>query len=177
MVLYYHLLAHPLFLVYSTIFYWHIGYPYDITLSFSDPHAIPLVLFYLLLAHLLSLWYSTIFFWPTGFPCGTLLSFTGSQAIPMILFYLFFPQTFAVVLYYLLPAHWLFLLYSTIFFWPTGYPYGTLLSSTDTQAIPMIPYIFYWPTGYRCGTLLSSSSPVAIPLVLYYHLLAHRLSL
>ena len=53
MVLYDHLLAHPLFLLYSTIFYWHIGYLYDITLSFSDPHAIPLVLFYLLLAHLL----------------------------------------------------------------------------------------------------------------------------
>ena len=47
-------------------------------------------------------------------------------------------------------AKWLSLWYSTIFFWLTGYPYCTLLSSVD-----------------RC----------AIPLVLYYHMLAHWLSL
>ena len=109
-----------------------------------------------------------------------------------------------MVHYYLLLAHWIYLYgtlplllayllslwYTTLSYWPTGYPYGTLLSSTGPMAISMVHYplllahwisllytaIFYWPAGYlfgtipspngnHYGTLLPSSGPLEISMV------------
>ena len=63
--------------------------------------------------------------------------------------------TISMVLYHLLLAKWPSLWYTTIFYLPTGHPYGT-------------PSIFYWHTVYQYGTqpspyvtLLSSPGPVA----------------
>ena len=86
------------------------------------------------------------------------LSSTGSLSMPMIL-------------YYLLLAHCLSLWYSTTFYWPPAYPYGTLLPSTGFLPFTMVLYYhlltyciylwysttFYWPIAYTHGTLLSST--------------------
>ena len=90
----------------------------------------------------------------------------------------------------LLLTHWLSLWYTTLSYWPTGYQFGILLSSTDPLDISMVHYllllahwisllytsIFYWPTGYlfgtipspignHYGTLLPSSGPLEISMV------------
>ena len=90
-------------------------------------------------------------------------------------------------------ANWPALWYTTIFFLPTGHPYGTPSivywhtgyhygtqpSSTDVLAVPLVHYclllakwpslwytpIFYRPFGSPCGTLPSSTGPLAIPKV------------
>ena len=96
-----------------------------------------------------------------------------------------------MVHYFLQLTHWISVWYTSLSCWPTGFPYGTLLSSTGTMAIPMVHFcllmahwlslwytiLSYWPTGYLYGTLVYSNGPLAIPLVHYPPLLAHWLSL
>ena len=109
-------------------------------------------------------------------PC-TLLFSTGPQAI-------------STVHYFLLLAQWSSLWYTSIFYWPTGPPYGTRLSSTGPLVVPMVHYhllrtlpivhyyllqghwlslwyttIFYWPIGPPFGTLQSSTCHLAIFMV------------
>ena len=180
-------MAHKLSLWNCSIFYWPKGNPYGTLIWLS---AITMKLFYLLLTNRLTLLYYIIFYSPTGYPYGTLLSSTGPQAIPlvlycptgysydtllssvsttdpqaipMVLYYFNCPLTIPLILLYILLANRLSLRYSSIFYWPIGYPYGTPL--------------FQLPTDYPFDTLLSSISPQAIPMILYNLLLAHRLSL
>ena len=105
-----------------------------------------------------------------------------------------------MVHYHHLLANWPSLWYTTIFYlptghpygtpsivyWHTGYQYGTKPSSTDVLAVPFVHYclllakwpslwytpIFYWPTVSPCGTLPSSTGPLALPMWRYYLLLA-----
>ena len=96
-----------------------------------------------------------------------------------------------MVHYYHLMTHWLSLRYSALFYWPTCYPYETLLSSTGPLAVSMVHYylllahwlsmwytiIFYLFNGPPNGTLLSSTGPLAISTIPYHLLLAHWLTL
>ena len=110
-----------------------------------------------------------------------------------------------MILNYILLAHCISLLYCTIFYWPTAYPYGILLFSTGPQPIPMVHYYhllvhwpipmvlnyhllapclslwysstFYWLPDYTDGTLLPSTYSLPIHMSLYYLLLAPCLSL
>ena len=100
------------------------------------------------------------------------------------------PLPLPMVLYYLLLAPCLSLWYSSIFYCPTAYTYGILLSSTGSLPIPKILYYIlltpclslwysttmYWPTAYTYGTLLSPVCPLPIPMILSYLLLASCLS-
>ena len=95
---------------------------------------------------------------------GTLLSSTGQMA-------------HSLVHTNLLLAHWLSLWYTTIFYWHTGPPHGTLLSSPDPFAHSYGHYNFYWATGCLCGKLLSPTGPLAVFMVHYHLLLAHWPSL
>ena len=52
--------------------------------------------------------------------------------------------------------------YSTIIFWPSGYLFRTLLSSTLQLAIPVVLSNINVPTGYPYCTLLSFTAPPAI---------------
>ena len=120
-----------------------------------------------LLANWLSIWYTTMFYWSTGYLYGTLLSPIGPLAIPMV----HYPPLLAISMihYYLILAHWLSLWYATLPYWPTGYLFGTLLSSTGPLDISMLhcylllihwislcyTTLFYWPTGYLYGTFPS----------------------
>ena len=79
-------------------------------------------------------------------------------------------------------VHYLSLKYSTIFYWPIGYPHDTIMSSICHSAILMTLYYLLQahrlsydtlPTGFPCDTLLCSTVPQAIPMVFYYFLLAH----
>ena len=156
MILYCQLLAHCLYLLYSTIIYWLPAYTYGI--------------YYLLLAPCLSIWNSTTFYWPTDYPYGTLLSSTGPLTISLVLSYPFLaypyrnqlsstgPLPISMVLYYLLLAPFLSLWYHIIFYWLPEFPFGTLL-------------IFYWPTAYTYDTVLHSTGSLPIHRVLYYLLL------
>ena len=148
-----HLLTHWLSLWYTTVFYWPNGPLCGTHPSSISPLALPVVHYHLLLAHWPSLceatifswpncpvlWYTTFFYCSTGCLCGTLLSPTCPLAVSMVHSYL--PL-----------AHWPFILYTTIFYWPTA------------------------PTCL-CGTLLSHTGPLAISMVHYNLLLAHWLSL
>ena len=109
-----------------------------------------------------------------------------------------------MVQYNLLEAHSLSQWYTILPYWPSGYPYGTLLSSICPMDIFMVHYtlllshwislwytsifywftgypryttIFYWPTGYLYGTQQSSTNPLIISMEHSYLLLAHWLSL
>ena len=103
-----------------------------------------------------------------------------------------------MVHYYLLLSHWLSIWYTTIFYWPTGFIYDTLLYILTHYYLllanwptPCYSTIFYWPFGSFYGTLPSSPGPVApsnvtlpfatgplaISMVLYNFLLSHWLSL
>ena len=137
LVLYYLLLAPCLSLWNSSIFYWPTDYPYCTKLSSTNPLPVSMVLYYLLLAPCLSLWYSIIFYCPTAYtyvtllssnvscqPFGTLLTSTCHMPIPL-------------VLYYLLLVPCLYLWYSTVFYCPAAYTYGTLLISNG-------PCLFLW---------------------------------
>ena len=53
----------------------------------------------------------------------------------------------------LLLVHWLSLWYTTIFYWPKSYLFGTLPSPTGPLVISIYTTIFYWPAGYHFGTL------------------------
>ena len=95
-----------------------------------------------------------------------------------------------MVLYCLLLVPFLYLWYSTIFYWFPAYPYGTLPSSTAPLSIPMVLYylllalcqyilyssIFYQLLVYPYDTILSSTGPLPIPMLLYYLLLTPCLS-
>ena len=150
----------------------------------------------LMLAHWLStgpmaFQYTTVFYWPTGYFCGTLSSPIGPLAIFMEHYCI--PMAHWLSLWYTIPpiAPWLSLWYTSIFYWPTGYLNGTLLSSTSPLAIPMVCYspilthwlsicyttIFFLPAGYLCDTLSSRIGPLSIPTVHFYLLLAHWISL
>ena len=131
-MVYYHMLAHCLYLWYTTTFYWPTAYIYGTLLPSTGLLLIPMVPNYLRLAHILSLWCSTAFYWLLSIPvvlcifywitdCTsvTLLPSSGSLLIPM-------------VLYYLLLAHYLFLC--------TAYTFGTLLPSTGSLPILMVIY-------------------------------------
>ena len=190
-MVHYHLqLANWLSLWYTSIFFRPTGPPYD-TLPFSTcPLAIPMVFpvystgtlaismvhYHLLLAHWLSLWCTNILYWPTGCLYASPPSSIGQLALPMIHYHIRPVAPSYVTLHistgslvvsmvhcYLLLANWLSLWYTTIFFWPTGYLYGTQLLALW----PSLGYstIFYWPTGYLCGTLLSAIVPLAISMV------------
>ena len=96
-----------------------------------------------------------------------------------------------MILYYLLLAPCLSRWYSTIFYRPTAFHYGTHLPSTGPLPISIVLYyfllfsclflwyttFFYWLTAYTYGSLLSSTDLLPITTVLYYHLLAPCLSL
>ena len=85
---------------------------------------------------------------------------------------------------YLLLAHWIW--YTTLFYWPTGYLYGSLSFPIGPQAISMVHYcllldqwlsllytaLFYWPTGYLWVTLSSPIDTRVIFMVHYYLQLA-----
>ena len=202
-MVHYHLqLANWLALWYISIFFWPSGPPYD-TLPFSTcPLAIPMVLpvystgtlaismvhYHLLLAHWLSLWCTNIFYWPTGCLYASPPSSIGQLALSMIHYHIrpvapsyvtlhFSTGSLVVsmVHYYLLLTNWLSLWYTTIFFWSTGYLYGTQLASTGPLALTrVLDYLLlahwlslwysavcYCPTGYLYGTLPSSTSLLA----------------
>ena len=96
-----------------------------------------------------------------------------------------------MLLYYLLHAPCLYLWYSTIFYCPTAYTFGTLLSSTGFLPITTVLFhlllalclslcystIFSSIPAYTYGTLLPSTCSLTIPKVIYYLLLTHCLSL
>ena len=67
-------------------------------------------------------------------------------------------------------VHWLSVWYTTVFYWPTGYLWGTLPSPIGLMAFRYTT-IFNWPTGYPFGTLPSPIGPLAIPIVHTYLLL------
>ena len=121
-----------------------------------------MVHYYLLLAHWLSLCYSAIFYWPTGSLCGILPS-SPSPVAPSYVTQPYFtgPLAVSMVHYFLLLANYLPLWYTAIFYCPTGYLYGTQLSSTGQLALPRV-----------LNYLL-----LAISMVHYYILLSHWLSL
>ena len=153
-----------------------------------------MVHFTFLLAHCLSQWYTTTFYWPTGYLYGTLLS-TGPMVIYGTLLSSSGPMDIPMVHYALLLANWLSLCYTAIFYWPTGYLYGTLPSNVGPLAISlaicMVPYylrlahwlsvwyttLSYWSTGYLYGTIPSSTGLHAIHMVHFPPLLAQWLSL
>ena len=105
------------------------------------PFAVSVVHCYLLFAHWPSLCYSTIFYWPTGSLYGTLPS-SNSPVAPSCVTLPFStgPLAVSMIHYYLLLANWLSLWYTTIFSWPTGYLYGTQLSSTGRLTLPRVLY-------------------------------------
>ena len=140
MVLYYLLLAPCLFLWYTTFFYWLTTYPYGTLLSSTDLLPISTVLYYHLLTPCLSLSYFTTFYCPTTYTFGTLLSSTGSLPIPIVVYCLQWPTAYAMLLFYLLVIHCLYLWHSTIFYRLPYYPCDTLLSSTGPLPIPMVIY-------------------------------------
>ena len=163
MVLYPFLLVYWLSIWYTTLSYKPTGYLYDTQKSSTGPLDISMVHYYLLLAHwiyqgtlpspfgpLISQRYTTPSYWPTGYHYGSLLSSTS-------------PLDISMVHYYLLLAHWIY--QGTL---PS--PFGPLISQRYTTPS-------YWPTGYHYGTPLSSSGPLGISMVPYPHLLADLLSL
>ena len=173
MVHYLFLLAHWLSLCYTAIIQWPAGH-YLFTIG---PLASPMLHCYLLLAHLISLWYTTLSFWPTGYLNGT-LSFPTANWLSIWYTTLSYkptgylydsqksstgPLDISMVHYYLLLAHWIY--QGTL---PS--PFGPLISQRYTTPSN-------WPTGYHYGTPLSSSGPLGISMVPYPHLLADLLSL
>ena len=156
MVLYYLLLAPCLSLWNSSTFYLPTDYPYCTQLSSTGPLHVSLVLYYLLLAPCLSRWYSTIFYWLPSYPCGTLTS-TVPLPIPMLLYYLPIAHTYPfgtllsstgampipIVLKCLLLVPCLYLWYSTVFYCPTAYTYGSLLSSNGPCLSTWYTFIFF----------------------------------
>ena len=102
---------------------------------------------------------------------------------------------------HLLLTHWLFLWYTTVFYWPNGPLFGTHPSSIGPLALPVVHYhlllahwpslcdatifsrpsclvlwyttFFYWSTGCLCGTLLSPTCPLAVSMVHSYLPLVH----
>ena len=172
--------------------------------------------YHILLAHWISLWYTTLSYWPSDYPYDTVLSSTGQLdfcgtppspisplAIPMIHCSSTGPLKISMVQYLFFLAHWLYLCYTAIFYWTTGYFYGTLQSSTgqldismehslftiDPLVIPMLhcnlllahwiwyTTLSYWPTGYLFGSLYFPIGPLAISMVHYCLLLDQWLSL
>ena len=82
-----------------------------------------------------------------------------------------------IKLVYLLLAPCLYLLYSTIFYSITAFPYDTLPSSTDSMPISMVLYYLLLASFLYLNTLLSATGLVPIPMALHYILLAHCLYL
>ena len=144
----------------------------------------------LLLAHWISLWYTTITYWPTCYPYDTQLSFTCPLEIFMAHYPLqptgnlygtlpspISPLAIPMIHVYLLLAQWISLWYTTFSYWPTGYPYVTLPSSTGLLDSSRVHYFSYWPSGYPYVTLLSSIGTLEFSMVHHPLLLAYRLSL
>ena len=181
MITFYLLLAHSLYLRYSTTFKWLPAYLYGTLLLSTGPLPISLVLYYLLLAPCLSLWYSITFYLAPAYTYGILLPSIDPLPIPMILHYLaldhclflWYSTTFylallvPMVLYYILLAPCLFLWYSTIFYWLTPNTYCILLSSTGPLPMPIVIHYLH----------LALPFVPPIPMILYYLLLAPCLSL
>ena len=132
-------------------------YLYDALLSSTGRLDISMVYYLIMLAHWLSLWYPLKTNWSNGNLYCTLLSFTGSLVIrnvhyPLLLthwislWYTILPYwhiAIPMVHYYLLLAHCQSVWYTTLSYWPTGYLYGTLLSSTGPLDISMVHFLSY----------------------------------
>ena len=115
MVFYYFLLAHNLYLWYTTTIYWSTG---------------------------LSLWYPTSFYWPTAYPYGTLTFSTGKLPTPMVHYYLLLAH--CLYLWYTTTYYWsteLSLWYFTIIYWLPAFPFDLLPSSNGHLPIPRV--LFY----------------------------------
>ena len=147
MIHYHILLAHwishrytslSIFLWSTTLSYLPTDYPYGKLLSSSGPLDISRVHYYLLLAQCISLLYTALSYWPTGYLYGTLLCSTSPLNISMVHYYLLLD--ISKVHYPLLLAQWISLWYTTLSHWPTDYPYGTLLASTDSLYISLVHY-------------------------------------
>ena len=166
MVLYYLLLSQCLYLCYSTIFqcllpaiwystnfYLSYAYTFGTLLSSAGSLLIPMVLYCLLLSRCLYLWYSTDFQWPLPIPlvvfylllaqclyyCA-LLSSTGCLLKPFVLYFLLMVPCLSLCLcnlYHLLLPSFLYLWYSTTFYWLPAYTFGTLLPSAGSLPIPL----------------------------------------
>ena len=151
------LLAHLLSLWYTTLSYWPTGYLSGTLLSSTGLMVISMVHYPLLLAHWISLLYTSIFYWPAGYLFGTIPSPIGNHyGTPLSL-----PAHWKSQWYIPLQStHWLSLMFTLIFYWPTGYLNGTLPTPSDPMAISVVYYppllahwlslwyttIFYWPT-------------------------------
>ena len=155
------LLGHWIHLWHTAISFWPTGCLYGTLPSPTGPLDITLVYYYLLLTHWISLWYTTLSCWPTGYLYCTLLSSTGPLDISLVQY----PLLLAIIMLhsYLLLAHW-----KSQWYIP--------LQSTHWLSL-MYTLIFYWPTGYLSGTLPTPIDPMAISMVYYPPLLAHWLSL
>ena len=134
---YYLLLTHWISMVHAPVLLV-TGYLYGTLLSSTSPLNISMVHYPLILAHWLSLWYAPIFYRPTGYLCGTLPSLISPLIIPMMHCYILLATGYhygtlsfhiPMLHCYLLLALWIFLWYTTFFYWPTGYTYVTLLFS------------------------------------------------
>ena len=177
---------------YTNIFYWPTGWIYGVIISSTDPLAISMVHFIFNSSLAISI-YVIIFYWPTGCLYGTLLSSTVQLALLMV-DYQSSTGPLAIsndTLLFCTGSTWLSLLYTTIFYWPTVYLYGTLSSSTGQLALPMVncsllmahwlslwyTTIFNWLTGW---SLLYTAISYWLTIYLYgklLFLLAHWLSL
>ena len=135
MVLYY--LGACLNLWYSTTCHWLHVYICGTQLSSTWSLPFPLVL----LDPFMYLWYSTTFYCSTAYIYGTLLPSTGPLPIPYgTLLPSTGPLSFSMVLYYLLLAPCLSILYSSIFYWLNAYTYDSLLPSTCSLPIHLVLY-------------------------------------
>ena len=161
---------------------------FTLLLFSNDPLVISMAHYYLLLAHWPILWYTTIL--------------SGPLAVPMVHYYLLRILSFYTTIFYWLTC----CLYGHYnFYWFTGPPSGTFLSSIGPLPISIVYYhlllahwlslwyttifllaqwlslwyttVFYRPTGYLYDTLPYSSDTLSISLIHFYFLLAHWLSL
>ena len=121
----------------------------------------------------LYLWYATTFYRLPAYPYGTLLSSTGSLPLPLIIYYILLVHCLSLWDSTAISgsAPCIYLCYSSTFYWPTSYTYGTLLPSTDPLPIPMVLYYLLLATTYTNGTRLSSIGSRPIHMLFYYLLL------
>ena len=118
-----------------------------------------MVHYHLLVTHWISIWYTILSYWPTGYIYDTLPSPFGLLVISMVYYpSLTGPLDITLVYHYLLLTHWISLWYTTLSYWPTGYPYATLLSSTGPLDTSVVNYPLLLAYFYPYVTLLSSTS-------------------
>ena len=138
-------------------------------LSSTGPLSFPLVLYYFLLSlHIpmvffylfalyLFLWYFTSFYLPTAYINGTLLYSSCPLPITILLFFILLAQCLYLwystiylhsaylLLFFILLFHCLYIWYSIVFYWLPAYPYDSLLPSTGSLSIPIVPYYLLLP--------------------------------